>query len=783
MNPNYSYNYNSNRSVTDQRVIDLRTVNVNNQPEIGCITLSNEGGARSHPVIRILPPHEYHGTPQEVIIHPSIAQRYRDRALSVSGMQKKYDNYKFTVDKEVGGFGIQIFLKKSKLDNVGIKLSKLGFKISSKLGKDDGKSRELAEKVYQTSREFQGISPNDPKARLNCLRELCKHLEDYAGSLPQGVDLRKKAEAMLDFAIAAAIELEFQLQSVGIEDLGRDWLDAEGYLDKKDGTSLRIAMLEGSEGEINKVMDKLLPRMFADLDRGGATWEKFASCSCASFKKGLLERLDPSGNLERHLSQNGRGEMVDRALNRLYAGIVNGLACKSALAPEELVNLSQYNIVALDRNGFPDMVSLSRCTSVRRCQDQEGNGIVVKERILAPGASEEDAENLAWESFHELIIHSQVPNHENVVRLMGTCHNGVGNVLCLEDCSGGSAINLMGQIDGLVRDQGTLAELSEGNKARLRRRVLRSVFRDASAGLTALHARGISHGNPCLDTLFLKDGVVKVGNFKTGLRTLPGVQRYPLSTDLRFPRRDGSGDVPELSFFHQELGNRQELIEELNLGINGSLGRIQELCLSLGDESVLKELDFVLPRLEKLQRKLQEGGGGHHAELWKEESAKLIRLVNACVDLPQRTGQEVNLLRSDVWMLGVAMAEAFFPGQQVIGNTDEETQQNLQALIDRNDPEQARLELLLTSMLRRTPEHRISMDEVMDHDFFHGEPVGDVRGFLRALQAGDGVDPQQLTNLANSVIQDVPLDQIVLGQQFQHLIPNGGFVFEIPNDI
>ncbi|WP_038165589.1 hypothetical protein [Verrucomicrobium sp. BvORR106] len=783
MNPNYSYDYNSNRSVTDQRIINLRNDSDHYNPDIGRITLSNDGEVRLLPVIRILPPHEYHGTPEEVIIHPSIAQRYRDRALNVSGMQKKYDDYQFTVDKEVGGFGIQIFLKKSKLDLVGIKLSNLGYKISSKLGKDEGSSRELAEKVYQKSREFQKISPNDLKARLNCLRELCKHLEDYAGSLPQGVDLRKKAEAMLDFAIAAALDLEFQLQSVGIEDLGRDWLDAKGYLSKKDGNLLRNAMLDGDEAGLNKAVDKLLPRMFADLDRGGATWEKFASCSCASFKKGLLEKLDPSGNLAHDLLENGRWAMVDRALNRLYAGIVNGLACKSTLAPEELVNLSQYNIVALDRDGFPDMVSLSLGTSVRRCQDQEGNGIVVKERILAPGASEEDAENLAWESFHELIIHSQVPNHENVVRLMGTYHNGVGNVLCLEDCSGGSAINLMGQIDGLVGDQGTLAELSEGNKARLRRRVLRSVFRDASAGLTALHARGISHGNPCLDTLFLKDGVVKVGNFKTGLKTLPGLQTYPLSTDLRFPRRDGSEDVPELSLFHQELGNRQELIEELNLGINGSLGRIQELCRGLGDEAVLNELDFVLPRLEELQRKLQNGRGEHHAEIWMEESAKLVRLINNCVDLPQRTGQEVNLLKSDVWMLGVAMAEAFFPGQQVIGNTDEETQLNLQALIDRNDPEQARLELLLTSMLRRTPEHRISMDEVMDHDFFHGEPVGDVRGFLRALHAGDDVDPQQLTNLANSVIQDVALDQIVLGQQFQHLIPNGGFVFEIPNDI
>jgi hypothetical protein len=161
----------------------------------------------------------------------------------------------------------------------------------------------------------------------------------------------------------------------------------------------------------------------------------------------------------------------------------------------------------------------------------------------------------------------------------------------------------------------------------------------------------------------------------------------------------------------------------------------------------------------------------------------LIRLVNACVDLPQRTGQEVNLLKSDVWMLGVAMAEAFFPGQQVIGNTDEETQQNLQALTDRNDPEQADLELLLSSMLRRTPELRISMGEVMDHDFFRSNPVGEVRGFIRALQDGDDADPQQLTNLANSVTQDVPLNQIVLGQQFQHLIPNGGFVFEIPNDL
>lgn len=783
MNSNYNYNYNSNRSVTDQRVINLRNDNVNYQPEIGSITLSNEGGVPSHPVIRILPPHEYHGTSEEVIIHPRIAQRYRDRALSVSGMQKKYDDYQFTADKEVGGFGIQIFLKKSKLDLVGIKLSNLGAKISSKLGKDDGKSRELAEQVYQKSQEFKEISPHDPKARLRCLRELCSLLEAYSDCLPSGVGLRKKAQAMLDFAIAAALDLEFQLQSVGIEDLGSAWLDDNGYLGQDDGIALRNAIFEGNEAELNEVIGDVLPRMFADLNVGGATWEKFASCSCASFKKGLLEKLDPTGNLTGDHLQGERRLMVDRALNQLYAGIVNGLACKSTLAPEELVNLSQYNIVALDRNGFPDMVSLSRCTSVRRCQDQEGNGIVVKERILAPQGSEEEAENLAWESFHELIIHSQVPKHENVVRLVGTYHNGVGNVLCLEDCSGGRAINLVGQIDGLVGGQGTLAGLSDRNKALLRRRVLRSVFRDASTGLTAMHSRGISHGNPCLETLFLKDGVVKVGNFKTGLRNMVGSQTYPLSTDLRFPRRDGSGDVPELSLFHQELGNRQELIEELNLGINGSLARIQDLCRRLGDDLVLEELRVALPGLEKLQRKLQGGRGAHHAEIWKEESAKLIRLVNACVDLPQRTGQEVNLLKSDVWMLGVAMAEAFFPGQQVIGNTDEETQQNLQALTDRNDPEQAGLELLLTSMLRRAPEHRISMGDVMDHDFFRSEPLGDVRGFIRALKDGDDADPQQLTNLANSVIQDVALNQIVLGQQFQHLIPNGGFVFEIDGDL
>lgn len=540
-----------------------------------------------------------------------------------------------------------------------------------------------------------------------------------------------------------------------------------------------LAVETGNQEVLDGIVRDMANRLVVDLRHRGVDGDKFANSSGTKLKEQLFNQIfvsQPRSNEVMNGSDRA-WDMVETAMDQLYAGMVNGLTdAHGGILPDGSLVVGQSHYVPKGGVGGKDVpVSAGGAAlgeggfgSVYIYEGQDGGAIVVKEP-LDEGVSEmvgdqrsEKLREKARESHHEAEIHRQAQGeagHENLVRLEGIIHNGKNTTICLEYCPNGD-------VSGMGRklwDSEMLTGLSPDQQGRVRQQAMGLMCRDMARGLGHIHQNGVGHLDFKGVNVFLgRDGVGKVGDLGTGVRLQEG--RFEVPTNYHFP--DAPSYLPPEVLELMQLPPHKSLLRGLmdkEWITSIDLEAYEAACGQLGNQAPIEEFQRVKGTLLDIQQRagLQDSNKDELVAAWREATRGLDALAKGL----QRsegvtTGQVLDVTKVDVWALGITMCELAYSGEHGSGspfegsnsgrtttNIAEYAQDGTKTFTeyrlerwakdhpDTLPPTDERLDALLDKLLHRDPDQRISVAQALDDPYFSELALDNpqVREFVKIL--------------------------------------------------
>ncbi|MEZ0390368.1 MAG: protein kinase [Verrucomicrobium sp.] len=716
------------------------------------------------------------GGPQTEVVHPSIAARVKGKALTLESMAPLRDRG-IESDQIISRAGIKALLKKTPEEMSSRRLSNFLSIFPGKLGRSEWTGSSHLQDIKRLADAYQNLPAHAPQEKLEVLQRLSHALDSY-GSESAKARLGDRIAGLKEFVRGEMLNLRAQMQEPGLHDLGADVYGPKGILAETYAPFL-LAVEMGDQEALDGIVTDMTHRLVVDLRHREVDGEKFAGSSGTRLKEQLRDVIlgtQPRSSEVMNGSEHA-WTMVDKALDRLYAGVVNGLnEGHGAMRTDGSLMVGESHYVPQGGVGAKDVpvaaggASLGEggYGSVYIYDGPDGSKVVVKEPLYEGEDEMVGDQRLgklqekARESHREAEMHSQAQGgagHENLVRLEGTVHNGKNTTICLEYCPNGD-------VPGMGRklwDREMLPGLSPDQQSRARQLAVGLMLRDMARGLDHIHKNGVGHMDFKGVNVFLgSDGLAKVGDLGTGVKMQDGLYHVPMthqyvdSPSYVAPELLELAELPPTKSYMRALPDKEWILSH-------DLGRYEAAYEAFSDPAPLEEFRRVKDTLLGIQERARQEGSDKDELVaqWRQAVTGLETMVKGLKQVPGlTTGQVVDVNKADVWALGVTLCELAYPSEgggasPFEGSSSKRTATNIreygqdgtktftQLRLERWEqehpgvlpPTDDRLDALLDKMLDPDPQKRISSAELLQDPFFQDEALDDpqVREFIRKL--------------------------------------------------
>ncbi|WP_038165586.1 protein kinase [Verrucomicrobium sp. BvORR106] len=714
-------------------------------------------------------------------VHPSVAAKIKGKALAPEAMKPLRD-LELRQDQTISRAGIKALLKKTPEEVSSRRMASFLSLFPGKLGRTEWSGSSHLQDIKKLADTYQRLPDHASQERLEVLQELSAALDNY-GSQSAKARLGDRIAGLKEFVRGEMIKLKSQMQEPGLSDLGPGIYGPKGIL-AETYEAFALAAKVGDQEALNGVVGDMANRIVVELGRKGVDGGKFAGSAGIRLRAQLSQQIikaDPElGGLMKMPDPNEVKNQVNQALDRLYAGVVNGL--NPGHGSQGTGSTLQIGTLRLEPHGGEGTKERSIGSGgailgrggfgvVYLYDGSDGSKMVVKVPKEA-GETETSLdervtiEERAQLSHHEAEMHALVQGedgHENLIALKGVVHNGKNTTLCIEHCSNGG----VDELGVKLQDLESLRELTPDQQGKVRQLTVGLVIRDMARGLARIHEKGVAHldfkgGNAFIGS----DGVVKVGDFGTGVRQQGGL--YELPIDHQY--------VDNPSYLPPEMLEAMSLPPKLALHLCGfrsipglDLTAIEAAYEKFSDPAPVEEFRRIKDELLTIQTQLRNGEGDERAlsRQWGEVTERLAALTKELAAIPgSSTGRVLDVNKVDVWGLGLTLCElAYSSGPGESGSPFDEGAQGQTAKAGANiakygkestqtfteyrlqrwekahpgvlPPTDERLDALLDKMMHRDPNQRITVAQALEDPYFQELALDNpqVREFVQKLSS------------------------------------------------
>ncbi|WP_050030155.1 protein kinase [Verrucomicrobium sp. BvORR034] len=723
----------------------------------------------------LAPPPQQDGAQMEVI-HPSIAAKVKREALGKESMTPLRERG-IEPDQTISRAGIKALLKKTPEEMSSRRLANFLSIFPGKMGRSEWSGSSHLQDIKKLADKYQELPSHALHEKMEVLEQLATALDNY-GSQATKARLGDRIAGLKEFVRGEMLNLKAQQHDPGLQDLGPGLYGPRGLLsDTYEPFLLAVEM--GDQEALNGIVSDMTNRIVVVLQEQGVDGEKFAASSGARLKEQLLNVIFASQPRSGEVMNGGdhTWDMVEKAMDQLYSGVTNGLneghgrvRTDGTLAVEETRYVPQGGVGAKDVHVSAGGASLDEggFGSVFIYDGTDGSKIVVKEQ-LDEGVSQMvgdqkfgKLQEKAHDSHHEASIHRLAQGeegHENLVRLVGTMHNGKNTTICLEYCPNGS-------VPGMGRklwDSEMLSGLSPDQQSHARRQAIGLMSRDMARGLNHMHQNGVGHQDFKGANVFLgRDGVAKVGDLGSSVKLQEG--RFEVPTNYHFPDAPAylAPEVLELTSLPPHRSLVRAFMDKEWIA-SFDLDKFEEAYAQIGHPGPQEVFQRIKGTLQDIQQRAGEEGSDKDTLVQEWNTA--VRSLESMVAGIRKsegitTGQVVDVTKVDVWALGITMCELAYSGDHGSGSpfegsnsgrtaanitgyaldgTKTFTQYRLEKWAQQHPdilpPTDERLDALLDKLLHHDPDQRISLDQALEDPYFQELALDNpqVRDFVQKL--------------------------------------------------
>ncbi|WP_050030154.1 protein kinase [Verrucomicrobium sp. BvORR034] len=712
-------------------------------------------------------------------VHPSVAAKIKEKALARESMQPLRDR-ELRQDQAISRAGIKALLKKTPEEMSSRRMASFLSIFPGKLGRTEWSGSSHLQDIKKLADTYRKLPDHASQERLEVLQELSTALDNY-GSQSAKARLGERIAGLKEFVRGEMIKLKSQMQEPGLSDLGPEIYGQKGIL-AEDYQAFATAAKAGNLEVLDAVVGDMTNRIVVELRDQGVDGEKFAGSAGIRLRAQLCQQIikaDPElGGLMKMPNPNEVKNRVNQALDRLYAGVVNGLnPGHGSQGTGSTLQIGTLRLVPHGTEGMKDRPIASGGAFLGRggfgnvylYDGSDGSKVVVKVPKEA-GETETSLdervtiEERAQLSHREAEMHALVQGedgHENLIALKGVVHNGKNTTLCIEHCPNGGVDDLGVKLQDLDSLQG----LTPDQQGKVRQLTVGLVIRDMARGLAHIHEKGVAHLDFKGGNAFIGgDGVAKVGDLGTGVRQQDGLYELPMNHQY----------VDNPSYLPPEMLEAMALPPKVSLSLCGAR-KIQALDLDavetayekFSDPAPVEEFRRIKDTLLTIQTQIRNGEGDERtlAAEWERTTKRLDDLTRELAAIPgSSTGRVLDVNKVDVWGLGLTLCELAYPGgpgksgspfdEGALGQTAK-TGDNIAQYGKDGDktfteyrlerwekthpgvlpPTDERLDALLDKMMHRDPNQRITVAQALEDPYFQ-ELVLDnpqVREFVQKL--------------------------------------------------